>query len=185
MLLTEIRTDAEYEFLKLWYSCEWITWDRYPESIFMILEGEVLFEQDWKNGFLWCKYSTVWSFFESKFGYNKLQISQMISGLLEEHLKKGVLTPGLIGGYSRHALEEHLKKGVLTPLQSSLFSCLKLEEHLKKGVLTPTLPCLSVSVNWKNISKKGVLTPHRFLLDIDNQLEEHLENGVLTPNCYI
>ena len=163
MLLTEIRTDAEYEFLKLWYSCKWMKWDRYPESIFMILEGEVLFEQDWKNGFLWCKYSTVWSFFESKFGYNKLQISQMISGLLEEHLKKGVLTP----------------------LQSSLFSCLKLEEHLKKGVLTPTLPCLSVSVNWKNISKKGVLTPHRFLLDIDNQLEEHLENGVLTPNCYI
>ena len=49
MLLTEIRTDAEYEFLKIWYSCKWITWDRYPESIFMVLEEEVLFQQDWKN----------------------------------------------------------------------------------------------------------------------------------------
>ena len=137
MLLTEIRTDAEYEFLKLWHSCEWMKWDRYPESVFMVLEGEVLFEQDWKNGFLWCKYSTVWSFFESKFGYNKLQISQMISGLLEEHLKKGVLTPYSCRHLLKFKLEEHLKKGVLTPFASSLYSLGTLEEHLKNGVLTP------------------------------------------------
>ena len=114
MILTEIRTDAEHEFLKMWYSCELMVWDEYPESLFMVRDGkEVLFEQDWKNGFLWCKYSTVWSIFESKFGYNKMQISQMISGLLEEHLKNGVLTPMSAEVPLNLDLEDLIKKGNL------------------------------------------------------------------------
>lgn len=136
MILTEIRTDAEHEFLKMWYSCELMVWDEYPESLFMVRDGkEVLFEQDWKNGFLWCKYSTVWSFFESKFGYNKLQIIQMISGMLEEHLKKGVLTPYNWYEAISRELEEHLKNGVLTPMSAEVPLNLDLEDLIKKGNL--------------------------------------------------
>ena len=132
MLLTEIRTDVEYEFLELWYSCKWVIWDRYPESIFMVSEGEVLFEQDWKNNYLFCKYSKVWSLFESKFEYNNMQINDMISGILEEHLKNGVLTPAGRWGTPQLILEEHLKNGVLTPYPIALSSSDQLEEHLKE-----------------------------------------------------
>jgi hypothetical protein len=142
MLLTEIRTDAEYEFLKLWNSCEWMTWDRYPESIFMVSEGEVLFEQDWKNNYLYCKYTKVWSLFELEFGYNNMQINDMISDLLEEHLKNEVLTPFHFSFKPLHGIEEHFKKGVLTPPVMEVgvveVVSVQLEEHFKKGILTPT-----------------------------------------------
>lgn len=137
MLLTEIRTDAEYEFLKLWHSCKWMTWDRYPESIFMVSEGEVLFEQDWKNNYLFCKYSKVWSLFESKFEYNNMQINDMISGILEEHLKNGILIPQLLDLMLGLTLEELLKNGVLTPVGPFIVILEGVEEHLKKGSLTP------------------------------------------------
>ena len=137
MLLTEIRTDAEYEFLKIWYSCKWMKWDRYPESIFMILEEEVLFQQDWKNNDLYCKYSKVWHLFECKFGYNYMQIKDMISGILEEHFKNGVLTPEYGNICSWCTLEEHFKNGVLTPNTICTTIHFELEEHFKNGVLTP------------------------------------------------
>ena len=133
MLLTEIRTDAEYEFLKIWYSCKWITWDRYPESIFMVLEEEVLFQQDWKNNDLYCKYSKVWHLFECKFGYNYMQIKDMISGILEEHFKNGVLTPFVRFVNFEIQLEEYFKNGVLTPKNYLINIDNRLEEHLKKG----------------------------------------------------
>jgi len=138
MLLTEIRTDVEYEFLELWYSCKWVIWDRYPESIFMVSEGEVLFEQDWKNNYLFCKYSKVWSLFESKFEYNSMQINDMISGILEEHLKNGVLTPCSNIGIGSMGVEEHLKNGSLTPYYFPFHAINELEEQIKKEALTPT-----------------------------------------------
>jgi hypothetical protein len=136
-LLTEIRTDAEYEFLKLWHSCEWMTWDRYPKSIFMVSKEEVLFEQDWKNNYLFCKHSEVWSLFESKYEYNNIQIKDMISGILEEHLKDGTLTPTNSELNNFFILEEHLKNEVLTPCSNIGIGSMGVEEHLKKGSLTP------------------------------------------------
>lgn len=137
MLLTEIRTDAEYEFLKLWYSCKWMKWDRYPESVFMVSEGKVLFEQDWKNNYLYCKYSKVWCLFESKFGHNNIQIIDMVSGILEEELKKMALTPFCLLIPAGNKLEEDLKNGVLTPKTGLISAGDILEEELKKEVLTP------------------------------------------------
>ena len=156
MLLTEIRTDAEYEFLKLWYSCEWITWDRYPESVFMVLEGEVLFEQDWKNNYLYCKYAKVWHLFESEFGYNHVQIGNMISGIMEEHLKEGVLTPNGCSSIPLSLLEEELKNKVLTPHYISFSSLTTLENRLKNRVSTPSVEVVEV---------------------VSVQLEEHFKNG--------
>jgi hypothetical protein len=157
MLLTEMRTDAEYEFLKLWHSCEWMTWDRYPKSVFMASEGEVLFEQDWKNNYLFCKHSEVWSLFESKYEYNNIQIKDMISGILEEHLKDGTLTPTNSELNNFFILEEHLKKGTLTPvIDKQGISFNFLEEHLKNGVSTPSVEVVEV---------------------VSVQLEEHFKNG--------
>lgn len=110
MILTEIRTEAEYEFLKIWYSCEWITWNKRPESIFMIRDGKVLFEQDWKNKLLWCNYLKLWSVLETKFGYNDLQIQELITNVLQELLRKGTLTPYYEKIWRHWTLEEHLKE---------------------------------------------------------------------------
>ena len=181
MLLTEIRTDAEYEFLELWYSCKWMTWDRYPESIFMVSEGEVLFEQDWKNNYLFCKYSKVWSLFESKFEYNSMQINDMISGILKEHLKNGVLTPCSNIGIGSMGVEEHLKKGTLTPVGPFAVILEGVEEHLKNGSLTPYhFPFHAINELEEQI-KKEALTPTHEGGYRNSQLEEKMSIGTLNP----
>jgi hypothetical protein len=180
-LLTEIRTDAEYEFLKLWHSCKWMTWDRYPESIFMVSEGEVLFEQDWKNNYLFCKYSKVWSLFESKFEYNNMQINDMISGILEEHLKNGILIPQLLDLMLGLTLEELLKNGVLTPLFGNIFSDYEMDELLKNEVLTP---CSNIGIGSMGVEehlKKGSLTPYHFPFHAINELQEKMSKETLNP----
>jgi hypothetical protein len=184
MLLTEIRTDAEYEFLKLWHSCKWMKWDRYPESVFMVSEGKVLFEQDWKNNYLYCKYSKVWCLFESKFGYNNIQIVDMISGILEEQLKKRALTPLRTIKQWHIVLEEDLKNGVLIPNGCNSISLSLLEEELKKGVLTPMLldSCL-MSIVQEDL-KNGVLTPKTGLISAGDILEEELKKEILTPRTF-
>jgi len=180
-LLTEIRTDAECEFLKLWHSCKWMTWDRYPESIFMVSEGEVLFEQDWKNNYLFCKYSKVWSLFESKFEYNNMQINDMISGILEELLKNGVLTPHLAYLVRCHQLEELLKNGVLTPCSNIGIGSMGVEEHLKKGTLTPVGPFAVILEGVEEHLKHGSLTPYHFPFHAINELDEQIKKEALTP----
>jgi hypothetical protein len=178
MLLTEIRTDAEYEFLKLWHSCEWMKWDRYPESVFMILEGEVLFEQDWKSNYLYCKYANVWHLFESEFGYNYMQINNMISGIMEENLKAGVLTPILSDDGYMVTLEEELKNKVLTPHYISFSSLTTLEDHLKKGVLTPRTFCVNDPWILENRLKNRVSIPSVEVVEVVSvQLEDHFKNG--------
>ena len=181
MLLTEIRTDAEYEFLKLWHSCEWMTWDRYPKSIFMVSKEEVLFEQDWKNNYLFCKHSEVWSLFESKYEYNNIQIKDMISDILEEHLKDGTLTPINSEINNFFIPEEHLKDGTLTPTNSELNNFFILEEHLKNGILTPNELSTGEMIVMEEHLKNKVLTPVGPFAVILEGVDEHLKHGSLTP----
>ena len=180
-LLTEIRTDAEYEFLKLWYSCNWMKWDNYPESIFMVSEGKVLFEQDWKNNYLFCKHSEVWSLFESKYEYNNIQIKDMISGILEEHLKDGTLTPTNSELNNFFILEEHLKNGILTPNELSTGEMIVMEEHLKNKVLTPVGPFAVILEGVDEHLKHGSLTPYHFPFHAINELEKQIKKEALKP----
>jgi ATP-dependent helicase/DNAse subunit B len=180
-LLTEIRTDAEYEFLKLWHSCEWMIWDRYPKSIFMVSKEEVLFEQDWKNNYLFCKYSEVWSLFESKYEYNNIQIKDMISGILEEHLKDGTLTPTNSELNNFFILEEHLKNEVLTPCSNIGIGSMGVEEHLKKGSLTPYhFPFHAINELEKQIKKEALKPTYRGGYK-SSQLQEKMSKETLNP----
>ena len=183
MLLIEMCTEAEYEFLKFWYSCEWMIIKGQPESIYMVRGDNVLFEQDWKNGILWCRYSYVWSFFETEFRYNNMQIKEMIASLLETHLKNGGLTPirGIM--YNAILLETHLKNGGLTPLGALMTDPKLLETHLKSGGLTPNLALIEYHALLETHLKSGGLTssvanPIQFF-----KLEAHLKSEGLTPKC--
>jgi hypothetical protein len=158
-----------------------MTWDRYPESIFMVSEGEVLFEQDWKNNYLFCKYSKVWSLFESKFEYNNMQINDMISGILEEHFKNGTLTPRRFKKSTLVQLEEHFKNGTLTPVGPFAVILEGVEEHLKKGSLTPYhFPFHAINELEEQV-KKEALTPTYRGGYKSSQLQEKMSIGTLNP----
>ena len=46
--------------------------------------GDVLFEQDSKNKYIYCDYNKVWSFFESNYQDNYQKIKELITGFLGE-----------------------------------------------------------------------------------------------------
>src|ERR1035437_486994 len=56
-------------------------------------KGKNYFEQDSKNGDLWCSYGLVWSIFESAFGMKYEQIQGFVKDMVDEHLKIKGLTP--------------------------------------------------------------------------------------------
>ena len=50
-------------------------------------------EYDKKNGYFWVDYDKIWSVLESKYGLNDQEISELIKGMVEEHLKLEGVTP--------------------------------------------------------------------------------------------
>ena len=52
-----------------------------------------LFQQDWKSGRLWVKYSLIWQIFEERFGLNYEQIRDFIQDWVETNLNWKGLTP--------------------------------------------------------------------------------------------
>ena len=91
------EVSAEEFFLSMWNGCE-IKFDfSKSDSVFMLKNGEVLFEQDLKNERFWCKHSTIWSVFETEYSMNYSQIQLFIKGILERRFKMGALTPKWIG----------------------------------------------------------------------------------------
>ena len=131
--------DLSKWFWNKYYSCYKVKHQDYPESVFLFYDpqfirqrklaritgesieyplkpsGICLFEQDWKNEYLWCKTNVIWSFFEKEYSSNYNNIQSFIKELLEEHDKLNVLTPTLYSIGGSNALEEHDKLNVLTP----------------------------------------------------------------------
>jgi len=56
-------------------------------------DREWLFQQDYKNGYLWVRYSLIWRVFETKFGLNYDQIRGFIAGWVEKNTEWRGLTP--------------------------------------------------------------------------------------------
>ncbi len=52
-----------------------------------------LFQQDYKNGYLWIRYSLIWLVFESKIGLNHEQIRNFINSWIETNIGWKGLTP--------------------------------------------------------------------------------------------
>ena len=93
MLLIEIYS-PESELIHMFESCEVkIDKIKYPDSVFYFKNDEFFFEHDLKSGYFYCSYSKVWSFFETKFGLNYDQISDLIKSTVEGHFKLGSITP--------------------------------------------------------------------------------------------
>jgi hypothetical protein len=75
---------------------------KYPGDIFFRKNDKTYMWQDTKNEKLWCSYKYIWSFFESEFGYKDNEISNLIQGMVELHLKRKVFTVNFSLGYLMH-----------------------------------------------------------------------------------
>jgi hypothetical protein len=65
---------------------------KYPDYIFFKKDGEVVFDYNKKNGFVFISNEKIWSFLESFFGLEYEEIQDLTKEWVEEHLKLGVTT---------------------------------------------------------------------------------------------
>jgi hypothetical protein len=66
--------------------------EEYPDNIFYMKDGEVVFEYDKRNGRVYISYDKVWSFLENFFSMVIQQIQEVTKLWVEEHYKLGVTT---------------------------------------------------------------------------------------------
>jgi hypothetical protein len=85
--------------------------DEHPGDIFFRKNGKTHMYQESKKEKLWCSHKFIWSFFESEFGYKDNEISKLVQGMVELHLKRKVFTT--IGWIIEPVpVELHLKRKV-------------------------------------------------------------------------
>ena len=90
------KRTAEQAFLDMWFGCTLHFDEEYPQAVFLMKDGKVMFAQDFKNEYLWCNYDLVWLIFRDEFGMVKYQQWQSFtSKLVEERFKLKGLTPQL------------------------------------------------------------------------------------------
>lgn len=97
-------------------------------------DGQWIFYQDCKNEKFWGCYNRYWSLFESNFGLNYVEIQSITKYLVEEALKREVITPVKLS-YDRFGkVEEALKREMITPTSVNFMWEFKVEEALKRNL---------------------------------------------------
>ena len=66
--------------------------EEYPDIIFFMKDGEVVFDYNKKNGIVYISYDKIWSFLESFFGLEYREIQDLTKKWVEEHYKLRVKT---------------------------------------------------------------------------------------------
>ena len=91
--------EAEKLFLEIITGMEFYPQQFHPNSVCWKKNGEVIFEQDFKNKYLLCDYDEVWSEFEPFFSKlepfydnNYNEVRKFIGGMVVKHLKWEGLT---------------------------------------------------------------------------------------------
>lgn len=108
------------------------------EFIYFVPEkNEWIFYQDAKKDKFWCNFATYWSFFESKLGLEYLEIQAITKHLVEDALKREVVTPYMYWKRNAPAVEDALKREVATPPKLKNIKQSAVEEALKRELATP------------------------------------------------
>jgi hypothetical protein len=87
---------------------------KHPNSVFYMVGDSVYMEQDLKTNDFYIRYYGFWRVFETKFDLNYYEISELLRGLLEHHLKCEVNTTRWSSWIAIKLLEHHLKCEVKT-----------------------------------------------------------------------
>ena len=91
--IDKLRHNWEKPFLDLMGGMERKVHPYDPHFTLWYKEDGWYFEQDEKNGRLWCQYGRVWRFFEPNYSSNYTEIQVIIKYLMERHYKLRGLTP--------------------------------------------------------------------------------------------
>ena len=119
------------------------------DKTFYINEDRIIlfyYYQDKKNGYVYINYNEIWSFLESIFGLESLQIKGIITYSLEETYNLKGLTPYSPKQYRSESLEETYNLKGLTPVRSDNIFLNLLEETYNLKGLTPTDGCNLVAL---------------------------------------
>ena len=89
------KKTAEARFLELTNNLiRKFNYEKEEKNIYFLNEkGEVVFNEDYKIGYLYCRHSLYWSVFEKEYGMNYDQIKAFTASLMEEHFNCKGLTP--------------------------------------------------------------------------------------------
>ena len=88
--------------------------EEYPNHIFFMEDGQVVFDYNKKNGYVYISYDKIWSFMESFFGLNYKEIQTLTKEWVEEHYKLRVTTTRFLNSIVWSKVEEHYKLRVTT-----------------------------------------------------------------------
>ena len=104
-------------------------------------DGEWIFYQDCKNKNFWCSHTKYWSHFESSLQLEYGEIQAITKYLVEEALKREVVTPISLRFHPMTMVEEALKREVVTPKLCTSLPRTSLprplvEEALKREAIT-------------------------------------------------
>ena len=83
--------------------------EKYPDYIFFMKDGEVVFDYNKKNGLVVVSYDKIWSFLKSFFDLEHKEIQVLTKEWVEEHYKLRSTTRILFGRNKREMVEEHYK----------------------------------------------------------------------------
>ena len=111
VIITESQKDrAIIKLLNLEFGdLEQFETEEYPDIIFFMKDGEVIFDYDKKNGDVGISYDKIWSFLESFFGLEYREIQDLTKEWVEEHYKLRVVTTMEIAQKYFSNVEEHYK----------------------------------------------------------------------------
>ena len=91
--IDKLRYTYEKPFLELMEGMERRVHPDEPNRTLWYKDDGWYFEQDEKNGDLWCQTNRVWSFFETNYSSNYAETQSIIRNLMERHYKLRGLTP--------------------------------------------------------------------------------------------
>ena len=114
--IDKLRYSWEKPFIDLTEGMKKKVHPDYPHRTIWYKEDGWYFEQDEKNGDLWCQYDRVWSFFETNYSPKYTDVQSIIKNLMERHYKLNGLTPSLSNWTQTGRMERHYKLNGLTPL---------------------------------------------------------------------
>ena len=66
--------------------------EKYPDYIFFMKDGKLIFVYIKKNGYVGVSYDKIWSFLQNFFGLEYEEIQDLTKEWVEEHYKLGVTT---------------------------------------------------------------------------------------------
>ena len=98
-------------------------------------KNEWIFYQDAKNGEFWCDYNRYWEIFKSEFNLKYEEIEAITKLLVEEALKREVVTPQCFFPTRTNWVEEALKRELATPRAWNNPFGFKVEDALKIKLL--------------------------------------------------